>query len=475
MKLYVCRILSVVLAAGALQYSGWAADGQQTLQDLSKTFAKIAQETGQTVVAIETEKSGEDRAHPSRGENNFSDDFFFPNPGREGRRGWRRGLPERALPLHSPSHTSFGSGILLDEQGHIATVSELVKDSKAIAVTLQNGTRSEAEVVGSDKATGIAVIKIEADALPTTKLGDSDQIAIGELMVAVGHTAHQELTVSFGMISGVGRNPRVVSYGNWIEIDANLRSGSGGGAVVNTSGKIIGMSIANSPDGAFAIPINTVRHIATELIEQGKVVRGWLGVWIEGVDSGVAEKLELDGPTGALIKRVGDDTPAERAGLQEGDVIIAIAGKTITGVSHLRHVIAMYKPDTTISITVARDGETLEFSAALDEYSEGTRRASQRKSDWRGMNLQNLTADLAEEFEGYAPEEGVLIVRVEPGSPAAEAGEPDQKLRQGDLILEVEHQPVHSVGEFKSIAKKVEGKTLLHVKRGNQVWFVVVK
>ena len=489
-------ILVCVLAFGILEYTASAADERETLQAISKSFTVLAQEVGEVVVGIKAERSDENRErslrfeggewfgpeelrrwfreNPDRRERQ-EDYFFSPDPYRERREQPRNVIPQDVLPHEIRPENNFGSGILLDEQGHIATVVGLVDDSKEITITLQDGTRLDADVVAADRDTGIAVLKVDADGFPTAKFGDSDDVAIGELMVTLGHTANQEPTISLGMISGVGRNPHMVNYENWLAIDANLRPGSGGSAIVSAKGEIIGMTASNSSNNGFAIPINTVRQIATDLIEHGKVTRGWLGVSIQEVDSGLAEKLGLDRPMGVLINRVFDNTPAAEFGLQRGDVITAVNAETIKGVNHLRAVVAMYKPMATVSISILRDGQTQNISVTLSERSAQVLRSAKDSEEyanlWKGLSLQNLTADLAEKL-GHTADEGVLIAGVAPGSAAAKAG-----LRKGDLILEVENQPIHNVVEFKSAMEKVEAeaKILLLVKHEGQVRYVTVQ
>ena len=489
-------ILVCVLAFGILEYTASAADERETLQAISKSFTVLAQEVGEVVVGIKAERSDENRErslrfeggewfgpeelrrwfreNPDRRERQ-EDYFFSPDPYRERREQPRNVIPHDVLPHEIRPENNFGSGILLDEQGHIATVVGLVDDSKEITITLQDGTRLDADVVAADRDTGIAVLKVDADGFPTAKFGDSDDVAIGELMVTLGHTANQEPTISLGMISGVGRNPYMVNYENWLAIDANLRPGSGGSAIVSAKGEIIGMTASSLSNNGFAIPINTVRQIATDLIEHGKVTRGWLGVSIQEVDSGLAEKLGLDRPMGVLINRVFDNTPAAEFGLQRGDVITAINAETIKGVNHLRAVVAMYKPMATVSISILRDGQTQNISVTLSERSAQVLRSAKDSEEyvnlWKGLSLQNLTADLAEKL-GHTADEGVLIAGVAPGSAAAKAG-----LRKGNLILEVENQPIHNVVEFKSAMEKVEAeaKILLLVKHEGQVRYVTVQ
>ena len=505
MKVNVPQTRSIVficaLAFGILQHAAWAADEQQTLQALSKSFTVLAQEVGEVVVGIETERSAKDkdwtpsfelprksegrqpfgpefrrwfRQNSNRGEKS-EDYFFFPDPYREKQERRYNVMPEGERRHYFPDDTSFGSGILLDEHGHIATVIELVDGSEEITITLQEGTRLDAKVVASDKGTGIVVLKVDTDGLPTAKFGDSTDIAIGELMIALGHTADQEPAISLGMISGIGRNPRIVNYENWFAIDANLHPGSGGSAIVSTRGEIIGMTAGSRSKGAFAIPINTVRQVATELIEHGKVVRGWLGISIQDVDSVIAEKLGLDKPMGALITAVLDNTPAAEFGLQKGDVIVAINDEAIKSVNHLRAAVAMYKPATTVSISVLRDGQTQAIAVTLSERSARVVHHDKDSEEyvhrWKGLSVQNLTVDLAEKL-GHTSDEGVLIAGVAPGSVAAKAG-----LNKGDLILEVENQPIHSVAEFKSAVERAlgEDKVLLLIKHEGQARYVTVK
>lgn len=492
-------VLICVLAFGILQHAASAADEQQTLQALSKSFALLAQEVGKAVVGIRVELSDEDREprfehferrdiFPFRPEEfrrwfdrnadpdeKSEDHFFFPDP-----YGERQAPPVMVTPEHQfIDNNNFGSGILLDEHGHIATIIGLVEDSRGITITLQGGTRLNAKIVASDRATGISVLKVDTDGLPTTNFGDSDDVAMGELMVALGHTINQEPTISLGMISGVGRNPGIADYENWLAIDANLRPGTGGSAIVSAEGKIIGMT-AGSPSagasaGAFAIPINTVKQIATELIEHGKVTRGWLGVSIQEVDSELAEKLGLDRPMGALITQTFDGMPAAESGLQRGDVIVAINDKAIKNMNHLRATVATFKPTTTVSISILRDRQTQNISVTLGERSPQALRPPKDSEEyvnlWKGLSLQNLTADLAEKL-GHTADEGVLIADVAPDSAAAKAG-----VRKGDLILEVESQPIHSVSEFKAAVEKVAGeaKILLLVKHEGQARYMTLK
>ncbi len=485
----VCIAVALVIAFNMFHPpAALAADKRQALQELSEAFAEIVGEASKIVVAIEAEPSEKHIRQRERfkipyeiPESDGKYRYFYHVPEWEsGNRGYHP-LPEFNFPENFPKSGGFSSGILLDDEGHIATVAQLVENSNKITVTLENSARHEAELIGVDKGTGIAVMKIDSDAIPNAKIGDSDQVTIGELALDLRRTGAGELSVALGVISGTGRQLPIGDYNNLIEISTNLRSRSGGGAVVNASGDVIGMTaaISISPDGAFAIPIRTVRRIATELIEHGKVERGWLGVQIHDVNLEAAAKLGLETPMGALIGRVLEGTPAARTGLQINDVIVAVDDEAITNAKHLRHVIAKAKPHSKVSVTVVREGAKLEIPVTLGERTDEALRASfnhhgKRQTGWKGLSLQTLTESLAQAF-GYEHDEGVLIAGVEPGSPAAEAGSADEKLRKGDLILEVENQHVQNVGAFKAAVNTDKESILLRVKRGEQVWYVTVE
>lgn len=239
------------------------------------------------------------------------------------------------------------------------------------------------------------------------------------------------------------------------------------------------MGIVTTSDGAFAIPIRTVKRIAAELIEHGKVQRGWLGVQIQNVNPETTLKLGLEAPSGALIQRVLQGTPAARAGLKINDVIVAVDDDAITNVKHLRRVIEMAKPYSDVSVTVMRDRSTIEIPVTLGERTEEAvhgyvEHRIDSQTGWKGLSLQTLTESLAEAF-GYKAYEGVLIAGVEPDSPAAEAAAGEEKLRKGDLILEVDHQHVKNVDAFKDAVQSDKETILLRVKRGAQMWYVTVK
>lgn len=464
-----------------------AADKHQTLQELSDAFAEIASEASKMVVAVKAEKTVK---HSSKGEHywlprvipkgDYTYRHFYHVPDSEIRNREFSLPPE---PPHFgeniPFFEGFGSGIVLDDEGHIATAAELIGISNNITVTLGNTTHCEAKLIGVDKESGIAVIKVDHDALPNAKFGESHQVKIGELALDLRRSGAGELSVALGVISGIEHQLPLNNYNDVIKISTNLRSRSAGGAVVNASGDLIGMGIATTSDGAYAIPIRTVKRIAAELVEHGEVRRGWLGVQIHNVNPESTLKLGLEAPSGAFIQRVLQGTPAARAGLKTNDVIVAIDDDKITNAKHLRRVIAMAKPHFEVSVTVMRERSTLEIPVTLGERTDEAIQGYlepriKSQTGWKGLSLQTLTESLAEAF-GYEPGEGVLIAGVEPDSPPAEAASGEEKLRKGDLILEVDHQHVKNVDAFKAAVQSDNETVLLRVKRGAQMWYVTVK
>ncbi len=377
-----------------------------------------------------------------------------------------------------------GTGIIMDAEGHIVTVSHLVKGSRGkIEVKLADDREFEAKLVGADPDSGVAVIKIDATDLTPARPGNSDKLEIAEPVLAFGNIRGMGISVTSGIISALGRTDlKVVAYGDLIQTDATVGPGSGGGPLVNVQGQVIGMIIAlatdtpgGSPGGmGFAVPINTVVRIMGDLIGKGKVTRGWLGVQIQEVSPDLAEKLGLGKPRGVVVGAVGG--PAREGGIETGDVIVRFDGEIVKNTTHLRSVVAHTEPGREVKVVVMRKGEEKEVTVKIGERTEasvadlgGRSEPASREVGWMGIAVQELTGDLAREF-GYEDEEGVLISNIREGSPADEKG-----LRKGDLIQEVEDRDIKSVKDYEEAVKDAEDSILLRVKRDKQVWYEVIK
>ena len=352
----------------------------------------------------------------------------------------------------------MGSGVIVRDDGHILTNEHVVGGADQVTVELSDGRSLKAKVVGSDKATDLAVLKVDASNLRTLTLGDSDRVRVGDVVLAVGNPLGVGQTVTMGIVSAKGRATGMGdgSYEDFIQTDAPINRGNSGGALVNTTGELIGInSQILTPSGGnigigFAIPANMARNVMTQLIEHGEVRRGRLGVTVQGLTSDLASGLGLANVRGALVSDVEHDGPAAAAGLQRGDVITAINGDAVTDSNELRNRIAGFTPGTQVTLTVLRSGKEQTVTAKLGslEPVDVERRGggAPEASGRFGLSVEPLTPETARE-RGVSAKSGVLVAEVAPGSRAADAG-----LRPGDVIEQVDRKPVTSVDTGEEIA-----------------------
>ncbi|HXV81174.1 MAG TPA: Do family serine endopeptidase, partial [Candidatus Binatia bacterium] len=336
----------------------------------------------------------------------------------------------------------------------------------------------EAKVVGRDPKTDIAVIKITAkiDLTPAT-LGDSDQLEVGEWVMAIGNPFGLDSTVTSGIVSAKGRHIGQGPYDNFIQTDASINPGNSGGPLINLRGEVIGINTAIfSRSGGnigigFAIPINLVKELLPQLRGKGKVTRGYLGVLIQKVTPEIAESLGMDRARGALVANVSKDGPAEKAGIKVGDVIIEFDGKEIKDSSDLPIIVARTPVDRRVRIKVLRDKKDVQLTVNVGELKDEEVVASAPEKGELGMTVQRLTPQIAESL-GLEKTEGVVVSAVDPGSAADEAG-----IRRGDVILEVDRKPIPNIDEYKkAIAGISKGKgVLLLVRRGESTLFLALK
>lgn len=444
------RMFAIATLAGALVANAHA-ESNQLLHELEESFIRIHEEVGPSVVNIET--SGVAEAEGGQMEDLFH--FFgVPNPDGE----------QPRAPRQRSSAT--GSGFIYDETGYVITNNHVVEHADKITVRLNDGTEYEAKVVGTDPDTDIAVIKIEgAPPLPAARLGDSDSIRVGQFAIAIGSPRRLEGSVSFGHISALGRENleglRVqgLRFQNLIQTDAAINLGNSGGPLCNSSGEVIGMNTAivyGANSIGFAIPINVARRVVPELISEGKVTRGFLGVGIDDA-SAYADALGLPDHDGAFVKEVRPNTPAERADIQTYDVIRKINGEVVRNASDLVRRVSSFQPGNTVVVEVWRDQEALELDVVLDEWKP-TQVQARSEERVLGMETQELTPAMAERL-GLKPDTmGVMISDIEAGSPAELAD-----LVAGDILIEVSQKPVTNPGELSRIVKEESqpGKSLL--------------
>ena len=378
---------------------------------------------------------------------------------------------------------SLGSGVIVRSDGYILTNNHVIAGAQEIKVDLNTHQTYPAKLVGADAPSDLAVLKIDANNLPVLNLGNSDQVRVGDICLAVGNPLGIGETVTSGIISAKGRRTGLSngSYEDFLQTDASINEGNSGGALVNTNAVLIGInSQIISPNGGnigigFAIPSNMAQTVMDQLIKTGKVARGHLGVAVQPMTSGLAQNLGVPNAEGVVVSSVQSGSPADKAGLKAGDAIIAMNDKTIKDANTFRNDIASASPGTAITLTIVRDGKQMQLTATLTQLSAnaqpGTERSGQSGTSGRlGMTAETLTPGMASEL-GLNPDiKGVVITNVDPTGPAADAG-----LQTGDVILQINHQPVHSVSDVEpALSKAANGSSLLLVNRGGQVFFITV-
>jgi serine protease Do len=378
-----------------------------------------------------------------------------------------RGFQQRGL----------GSGFIIDREGHILTNNHVVENSRKITVKVSDGKEFQAKVVGRDPKIDVALIKIDADRdLVPLVMGDSKELAVGEWVVAIGSPFGLDNTVTAGIVSAKGRQLGAGPYDDFIQTDASINPGNSGGPLVDLQGRVIGVNTAiASETGAnigigFAIPINLVKRIVPELKQKGRITRGWLGVAIQPLTPGIAESLGMQKKDGALVAEVSEGGPAARAGLQEGDVIIAYDGKTIAAGRDLAVSVAETEIGREIELKVLRNGKQIALPATVSEAQETEPIGPRADKPQLGLTVRSVASDSVQTL-GLTPADGVLVTHVEPGSNADDAG-----LRRGDIIVEVGQTPIVDVDDFRRKITNAASnkKTLFLVRRGENNLFVAL-
>ena len=372
---------------------------------------------------------------------------------------------------------ALGSGVIIDSKnGYVLTNNHVVEDMDAIRVKLIDKREFDAEVVGTDPKSDLAVLKIEADGLTQLKIGDSDKLRVGEWVMAVGSPFSENLshTVTTGIVSALGRSNilRGQSYEDFIQTDAAINPGNSGGALLNMKGELIGINTAIATGGyergnrgvGFAIPSNMANRIMADLIDRGYVVRAWLGVYIQALDSDASKALDLNTRNGAMVTEVVDNSPAEKGGVKEGDVILYFNDQDITGPANLKNIVSLTSPGTSSEVVVFRDGRRKKLNVVLEELDSEQTVASRSTStsSTLGLEVVELNDQLREKYDLKDKDGDLVIVSVEPQSEASE-----KNIEPGDVIKRVGTQQVSSLSQFnkKVEASKKKGTLLLLIKK----------
>ena len=380
---------------------------------------------------------------------------------------------------------ALGSGVIVSEDGYILTNNHVVEGAEEIRVSTADETEYPAKLIGTDPPTDTAVIKIEAKNLPVATLTDSANIRVGDVVLAIGNPFAVGQTVTCGIISATERaGLGITEYEDFIQTDASINPGNSGGPLVDVEGRVIGLNTAiftRSAGGGsmgigFAVPINQASNALSQIVETGRVVRGFLGVSVQSLNLELAKSFKVPNAKGALVASVGPKSPAARAGLEEGDVIIKVGGQAVDSARALRLLIAQTKPNTDVQVTVLRNGEQKTFTATLGELPRQTAKAGPGGREgfsaplFEGVELQELDGNTRQELK--LPDEitGVVVASVEEGSAAYREG-----LREGDIITGVDRKKVNSVDDVRLALRKAGGKpVLLRVWSEGNVHFLVL-
>ena len=426
------------------------------VRQFSKAFADVAEKAKPAVVTIITDKVISMRQ--------FDDFGFFFQPN---------------LPRQREFKTNaLGSGVIVDsKKGYILTNNHVVDDMDGIRVKLIDKREFEATIIGTDPKTDLAILQIDAENLDDIRMGDSDELRVGEWVMAVGSPFSENLshTVTTGIVSAIGRSNILDSgsYEDFIQTDAAINPGNSGGALLNMDGELIGINTAIATGGyekgnrgvGFAIPSSMANRIMSDLIDKGYVTRSWLGVIIQDLDSETADALDIDTRNGALIADVVKDSPAEAAGIQEGDVIIEFNGKSIANTANLKNVVSLSTPESTNRVKVIRDGAPKIVKVTLQELPENPNQFVSRErtttNDF-GLQLKRINKTLRKQYEIDSDQDGLVVTRIDRNGEAFQKG-----IREGDLVKRVGTEKVESINEFKRLVEKSKSKgtVLLLVKK----------
>ena len=401
-------------------------------------------------------------------------DFFGQNGGQRGQR-----VP-RMMPREREQ--SLGSGVIVSPEGYILTNNHVVDGATDVRVTLADKREFKARVVGTDAKTDLAVLKIDAAGLPSVVIGNSDKVEVGDFALAIGNPFGLGNTVTMGIISATGRgNLGIEDYEDFIQTDAPINPGNSGGALVNENGDLVGINTAILSHGAegnqgigFAIPVDVARNVMDQILKNGKVVRAYLGVMAQPVTPAIAKAFNEKEVRGALVGDVTPDSPAAKAGIEKGDIILSVNGKAVNDSAQLRMNVSLMQPGTKVNVTVLRNGADRDIPVTLAELPAETARLNRESATpedaMDGVSVENVTARNARQL-GISPSTpGVVVTEVDPSSQAAANG-----LQPGDVIQEVNRKPVHNVAEFQQALKHSNtDETLLLVNRQGSTIYLAV-
>ncbi len=449
-------LLGVLLVFSVTVAIAWARLPSEVNGDSLPSLAPMVEEVTPAVVNIATEGSVQVRQNPLLNDEFFKRFFNIPEQPRERKT------------------QSLGTGVIIDaKRGLVVTNNHVIANAHQITVKLRDGRKLQAELVGTDPETDVAVIRIPAKNLTAVKLTNSDELRVGDFVVAIGNPFGLGQTVTSGIVSALGRTGLgIEGYEDFIQTDASINPGNSGGALVNLRGELVGINTAIfSQSGGnvgigFAIPINMVNMVTEQLVEHGEIHRGLIGAQTQDLDPDLAEAFGLQQRTGAVVVDIIPESPAQKAGLTPGDVIIEVNGKKVRSSSDVRTRIGLMRVGEKVKFRVVRDTKKLNLVATVADSKEVA-----STSELKNPRLAGATfGDIPENAPAYGHLKGVVLFEVERGSPLWVAG-----LRDGDIITSVNQRAVDDLTAFLQIVNTTEGQMLFRIRRGNQAAYVVIK
>ncbi len=442
-------------------------DSAEFLGKLSASLSEVADVVSPSVVNISTTRT------VSMGNNPFGELFNDPFFRRFFGDGFRPYGPKRKY-----KSSALGSGVIVSDDGYILTNNHVVKDADEIKVFLSDRREFKGKVIGTDPKTDLAVIKIDAQDLPAIKIGESDDLKVGEVVIAIGNPFGLNQTITMGIVSAVGRsNVGIADYEDFIQTDAAINPGNSGGALVNTRGELVGINTAIfSTSGGymgigFAIPSDMAKAVMQSIVKYGKVIRGWLGVTIQRLTPELAESFDIKEDKGALVTDVVKDSPADKAGFRRGDLIIEFDGKDVADETALRNMVANTPPGKTVQVRIVREGRERILTVTLGEYPETAMAGRAHYSNvMSGVYVQELTPELRASLDIPGKVEGVLVSNVDEESPAHGV------LRRNDVIQEINRKAIKGLDDYREVVSKIgpdDGVLLLVYRAGGYIYVTI--
>ena len=465
---FIAGLMFVLSLCGwSYTYAGEAAISKESVDILTKVgqaTAEIVDAVRPAIVNISTTRT----VKLQGGGDQFLDDPFF-----------RRFFGDRFKTPKERKSLGLGSGVIVDADGYILTANHVIQGADEIKVTLSDKREFKGKIVGSDIMTDIGVVKIDAKDLPSVKMGDSAKLRVGETVLAIGSPYGLSQTVTMGIVSAVGRaNVGIADYEDFIQTDAAINPGNSGGALVNVRGELVGINTAIfSTSGGyqgigFAVPTSMAKAAMDSLINKGKVVRGWLGVSIQSLTPELAKQFELTDGKGVLVGDIVEDSPADKGGLQRGDIIVEVQGKKIDDPNQIRNMVAGIEPGQEIEMKIIRENKPITKNVTVSELPTDVQKPA--KGEYgnllNGVSVQELTPEFIERFDIPKKLKGVIVAEVDEDSPAFGI------IKPGDIIQEINKQNIAGLKDYENVAGKIkqDEDVMLFVRRGQASKYITL-